>query len=405
LPPILKDFDLDMQHNEGIALPMPDAASAEQSERCAGYIRERIRDAGGSISFAEFMHYALYARGLGYYSAGTRKFGPGGDFVTAPEISGLFTRVLARQCAEVLRKLGDGSVLEFGAGSGRLAVDLLTALTRLGIPPQEYRILEVSADLRERQHRLLREELGDQADAVVWLDRMPEAHRGVVIANEVVDALPVERFLKRGNKVLQLRVAEEDGEFVFVDEAAPDMLIDAVTAIEKYVGGSLPDRYVSEVSLAVPGFIADLAGALERGIAFLFDYGVSRREYYAPDRGEGWLQCHYRHRVHSDPLMLAGIQDLTAWVDFTAVAEAAVESGLDVSGYVSQAQFLINGGLDEELAGMAGMELESRIELSGEVKLLTLPGEMGENVKCIGLARGEVPRLAAFDSADRTHTL
>jgi SAM-dependent MidA family methyltransferase len=405
LPPILKDFDLDMQHNEGIALPMPDAASAEQSERCAGYIRERIRDAGGSISFAEFMHYALYARGLGYYSAGTRKFGPGGDFVTAPEISGLFTRVLARQCAEVLRKLGDGSVLEFGAGSGRLAVDLLTALTRLGIPPQEYRILEVSADLRERQHRLLREELGDQADAVVWLDRMPEAHRGVVIANEVVDALPVERFLKRGNKVLQLRVAEEDGEFVFVDEAAPDMLIDAVTAIEKYVGGSLPDRYVSEVSLAVPGFIADLAGALERGIAFLFDYGVSRREYYAPDRGEGWLQCHYRHRVHSDPLMLAGIQDLTAWVDFTAVAEAAVESGLDVSGYVSQAQFLINGGLDEELAGMAGMELESRIELSGEVKLLTLPGEMGENVKCIGLARGDVPRLAAFDSADRTHTL
>jgi SAM-dependent MidA family methyltransferase len=405
LPPILKDFDLDMQHNEGIALPMPDAASAEQSERCAGYIRERIRDAGGSISFAEFMHYALYARGLGYYSAGTRKFGPGGDFVTAPEISGLFTRVLARQCAEVLRKLGDGSVLEFGAGSGRLAVDLLTALTRLGIPPQEYRILEVSADLRERQHRLLREELGDQADAVVWLDRMPEAHRGVVIANEVVDALPVERFLKRGNKVLQLRVAEEDGEFVFVDEAAPDMLIDAVTAIEKYVGGSLPDRDVSEVSLAVPGFIADLAGALERGIAFLFDYGVSRREYYAPDRGEGWLQCHYRHRVHSDPLMLAGIQDLTAWVDFTAVAEAAVESGLDVSGYVSQAQFLINGGLDEELAGMAGMELESRIELSGEVKLLTLPGEMGENVKCIGLARGDVPRLAAFDSADRTHTL
>jgi SAM-dependent MidA family methyltransferase len=405
LPPILKDFDLDMQHNEGIALPMPDAASAEQSERCAGYIRERIRDAGGSISFAEFMHYALYARGLGYYSAGTRKFGPGGDFVTAPEISGLFTRVLARQCAEVLRTLGDGSVLEFGAGSGRLAVDLLTALTRLGIPPQEYRILEVSADLRERQHRLLREELGDQADAVVWLDRMPEAHRGVVIANEVVDALPVERFLKRGNKVLQLRVAEEDGEFVFVDEAAPDMLIDAVTAIEKYVGGSLPDRYVSEVSLAVPGFIADLAGALERGIAFLFDYGVSRREYYAPDRGEGWLQCHYRHRVHSDPLMLAGIQDLTAWVDFTAVAEAAVESGLDVSGYVSQAQFLINGGLDEELAGMAGMELESRIELSGEVKLLTLPGEMGENVKCIGLARGDVPRLAAFDSADRTHTL
>jgi SAM-dependent MidA family methyltransferase len=405
LPPILKDFDLDMQHNEGIALPMPDAASAAQSERCAGYIRERIRDAGGSISFAEFMHYALYARGLGYYSAGTRKFGSGGDFVTAPEISAVFTRVLARQCAAVLQHMGDGSVLEFGAGSGRLAVDLLSALTRLGQAPREYRILEVSADLRERQQRLLRDELGDQADSVVWLDRMPKAHRGVVIANEVLDALPVEQFLKRGKEVLQLRVADEDGEFVFVDEAAPDRLVDAVTAIEEYVGWTLPDRYVSEVSLAVPGFIADLAGALEQGIAFLFDYGVGRREYYAADRGEGWLRCHFRHRVHSDPLILAGIQDLTAWVDFTAVAEAAVASGLDVSGYVSQAQFLIGGGLDEELAGMAGMELESRIELSGEVKLLTLPGEMGENVKCIGLARGDVPRLAAFDSADRTHTL
>jgi SAM-dependent MidA family methyltransferase len=405
LPPILKDIELDMQHDEGIALPMPDTPSAEQSTRCAGYIRERIRDAGGSISFAEFMHYALYAPGLGYYSVGTRKFGAGGDFVTAPEISGLFTRILARQCAAVLQYLGGGSVLEFGAGSGRLAVDLLTALTRLGVPPREYRILEVSADLRERQYRLLREELGDRADSVVWLDRMPESHRGVVIANEVLDALPVERFLKRGNKVLQLRVADEGGEFVFVDESAPEMLVDAVTSIEGYVGSGLPDRYVSEVCLALPGFIADLAGALEQGVAFLFDYGVGRREYYAADRSDGWLRCHFRHRVHGDPLILAGIQDLTAWVDFTAVAEAAVAHGLDINGYVSQAQFLINGGLDEELAGMAGMELESRIELSGEVKLLTLPGEMGENVKCIGLARGGVPRLAAFDSADRTHTL
>ena len=394
-----------MQHDEGVALPIPDTASAEHSEHCAGYIRERIRDAGGSISFAEFMHYALYAPRLGYYSAGNRKFGARGDFVTAPEISGLFTRILGRQCAAVLQHLGNGSVLEFGAGSGRLAVDLLTVLARLGTPPREYRILEVSADLRERQHRLLREELGDRADCVVWLDRMPDSHRGVIIANEVLDALPVERFLKRDQRVLQLRVADEDGEFVFVDEAAPPMLIDAVDSIEEYVGTSLPDRYVSEVSLALPGFIADLAGALTQGVAFLFDYGAGRREYYSADRGEGWLRCHFRHRVHSDPLILAGIQDLSAWVDFTAVAAAAVKNGLDVTGYVSQAQFLISGGLDEELAGIAEMELESRIELAGEVKLLTLPGEMGENVKCIGLARGDVPRIAAFVSADRTHTL
>ena len=394
-----------MQHDHGLVLPLPDAASAEHSERCAAYIRDRIRDAGGSISFAEFMHYALYAPGLGYYSAGARKFGAGGDFITAPEISALFAAILARQCAEVLRHIGGGSVLEIGAGSGRFAVDLLTALRRLGSPPSEYMILEVSADLRERQERLLRAEPADPADCVTWVDRMPESLRGVIIANEVLDALPVERFLKKDGRVLQLRVADEDGEFVFVDEVAPDMLVAAVESIEAYRGSELPDHFVSEVSLAAQGFVADLAGSLERGVAFLFDYGVGRREYYARDRREGWLRCHFRHRAHSNALILAGIQDLTAWVDFTAVAEAAVADGLDIVGYVSQAQFLINGGLDQELAGLSELPLESQLELSREVKLLTLPGEMGENVKCIGLSRGDTPRLAAFESADRTHTL
>ena len=394
-----------MQHDHGLVLPLPDAASAEHSERCAAYIRDRIRDAGGSISFAEFMHYALYAPGLGYYSAGARKFGAGGDFITAPEISALFAAILARQCAEVLRHIGGGSVLEIGAGSGRFAVDLLTALRRLGSPPSEYMILEVSADLRERQERLLRAEPADPADCVTWVDRMPESLRGVIIANEVLDALPVERFLKKDGRVLQLRVADEDGEFVFVDEVAPDMLVAAVESIEAYRGSELPDHFVSEVSLAAQGFVADLAGSLERGVAFLFDYGVGRREYYARDRREGWLRCHFRHRAHSNALILAGIQDLTAWVDFTAVAEAAVADGLDIVGYVSQAQFLINGGLDQELAGLSELPLESQLELSREVKLLTLPGEMGENAKCIGLSRGDTPRLAAFESADRTHTL
>jgi SAM-dependent MidA family methyltransferase len=394
-----------MQHDNNLALPIPDEASAVHSERCAAYIRERILDSGGSISFAEYMHYALYTPGLGYYSAGARKFGAAGDFVTAPEISDLFARVLARQCATVLEHIGDGSVLEFGAGSGRLAVDLLVALDRLGALPREYLILEVSADLRERQQRLLWDELADLADVVVWIDRMPESHRGVIVANEVLDALPVERFLKRDGNVLQLRVAVEAGEFVFVDELAPDMLVSAVRSIEEYRGSALADRYVSEVSLATPGFIADLAGSLEQGVALLFDYGVGRREYYADDRNEGWLRCHFRHRAHSDPLILAGIQDLTAWVDFTAVAEAAVSNGMDIAGYVTQAQFLLNGGLARELAWMAEMPLESQLEMSKAVKLLTLPAEMGENVKCIGLTSGDVPPLAALESADRTHTL
>ncbi|MBW2473346.1 MAG: SAM-dependent methyltransferase [Deltaproteobacteria bacterium] len=394
-----------MQHEYAFSLPHPDAISAAHSERCADYIRARIRDAGGSISFAEFMHYALYAQGLGYYSAGTRKFGNDGDFVTAPEISPLFGRVIARQCAGVLQSVPGGSVLEFGAGSGRLALDVLRTLEELDAVPAEYRILEVSADLRERQQRLLHEELPGLAHRISWLERMPDTHRGVVLANEVLDALPVERFMRRNSGVYQLRVGEEDGEFVFVDEPAPDILANAIESIERDIGGRLPDNYVSEVSLAAPAWLRDVAQMLEHGMILLFDYGVSRREYYAPERSEGWLRCHFRHRVHSDPLILAGIQDLTAWVDFSVIAEAAASSGLDILGYVSQSQFLIAGGIGAELHEFTDMPIESQLQTAAQIKILTLPGEMGENVKCIGLARGNIPRPAAFESADRTHTL
>lgn len=386
-------------------MPQPDAQSAAHSARCARYIRERVLDAGGSISFAEFMHYALYAPGLGYYSAGARKFGADGDFVTAPEISTLFGNVLARQCARIISQVDDASLLEFGAGSGKLAVDLLRALSRHDALPREYRIIEVSADLRERQQRLLRDEVPEFVDRVVWLDGMPDSHHGVIIANEVLDALPVERFLRRKDGIRQLRVTVEGDEFVFVDEPAPEVLVTAVEAIEEDIGASLPESFISEVSLSAPAWVRDMAATLEQGTALLFDYGVSRREYYASDRNEGWLRCHFRHRVHSDPLILPGIQDLTAWVDFTAVANAAVDAGLEVAGYVSQSQFLLGGGLDEELRDIAGLPLESQLEMSGQIKMLTLPGEMGENVKCIGLVRDNIPGLDAFDSADRTHTL
>ena len=394
-----------MQHDYAFSLPQPDTVSAAQSERCADYIRARMLDAGGTISFAEFMHYALYARGLGYYSAGSRKFGADGDFVTAPEISPLFGRVLAKQCAAALREIDDGSVLEFGAGSGSLALEMLRALQQLDALPTEYRILEISADLRDRQQRLLQDALPGYADRIVWLDRMPDSHRGVVIANEVLDALPVERFLRRKNGVYQLRVADEAGEFVFVDEPGPEILVRAVEAIERDIGEPLPENYVSEVSLAAPAWLGDVAGMLEHGLVLLFDYGVSRREYYAADRGEGWLRCHFRHRAHSDPLILPGIQDLTAWVDFTAVAAAAVDNGLQVLGYLSQSQFLLAGGIEAELQDFADMPIESQLQTAAQVKMLTLPGEMGENVKCICLARGNISRPTAFESADRTHTL
>jgi SAM-dependent MidA family methyltransferase len=305
----------------------------------------------------------------------------------------------------VLRDVPGGSILEFGAGSGRLALEVLRTLDDLDALPAEYRIMEVSADLRERQQRLLHAELPGLADRISWLDRMPDRCSGVVLANEVLDALPVERFMRRKDGVYQLRVGEEAGEFVFVDEPAPEVLSKAVAEIEEEIGEQLPDNYISEVSLAAPAWLRDVAEILDLGMILLFDYGVSRRDYYAAGRNEGWLRCHFRHRAHSDPLILPGIQDITAWVDFTAIAEVAATSGLEILGYVSQSQFLLAGGIEAELHNFADMPIESQLQTAAQIKKLTLPGEMGENVKCIGLARGHIPRPAAFDSADRTHTL
>ena len=385
-------------------LPKPDTESAAHSRLCADCIRARIDDAGGSISFAEYMQLALYAPGLGYYAAGAIKFGRAGDFVTAPEVSPLFSFVVARQCAEVLAQIDGGEILEFGAGSGRLAVDVLTKLDELNALPDRYRILEVSADLQERQERLFRSEAAAYLDRIEWIDAIPERHSGVVIANEVLDALPVERFVRR-ESVQQLRVGAKDDRFEILESDAPRNLVLAIEAIEADLGERLPDGFRSEVSLSAPGWVTEVVASLQNGVAFLFDYGVSRREYYAPDRTDGWLRCHFRHHAHNDPLLLPGIQDITAWVDFTAIAEAANGAGADIAGYVSQAQFLLGGGLDAELQDMMQSPPKRQLELSGQVKLLTLPGEMGENFKCLGVSRGIVAQPSAFTIADRTHTL
>ncbi len=386
------------------ALPKPDTDSAAHSRQCADYIRARIENAGGSISFAEYMQLALYAPGLGYYAAGASKFGAEGDFVTAPEISSLFSYVVARQCAEVLAQVEGSAILEFGAGSGRLAVDVLTKLDELDALPDRYRILEVSADLKERQEQLFEAEAAAYLGRVEWINAIPERHSGVIIANEVLDALPVERFVRRAS-VCQLRVSANNDGFEFLEADAPRKLVAAIEAIEAGLGERLPDGFRSEVSLGAPGWVSDVVAALRDGVAFFFDYGVSRREYYAPDRIDGWLRCHFRHHAHNDPLILPGIQDITAWVDFTALAEAANAAGADIAGFVNQAQFLISGGLDAELQNMMQSPPERQLELSGQVKLLTLPGEMGENFKCLGISRGTVARPSAFTTADRTHTL
>jgi len=394
-----------MQHTQERTLPKPDAASAAHSVAVARHVRELIDDQGGCISFAEFMHAVLYAPGLGYYSAGATKFGAAGDFVTAPEVSSLFGHVLARQCAAVLACIESSSILEFGAGSGKLAADLLTRLAQLDALPESYMILEVSADLRERQEAFLINAVPELAARVSWLDQLPDEHRGVIIANEVLDALPVERFVRRAGHVAQLCIAVEDDRFTMGERDAPDALAAAVTSIEQDLGQALPDGYISEVCLAAPAWTADIGSRLREGVAFLFDYGVSRREYYAPDRSDGWLRCHFRHHAHNDALILPGIQDITAWVDFSGVAAAAIESGLEIAGYVSQAHFLIDGGLTDELADFSELAPAAQLELSGQVKLLTLPGEMGENFKCLGISRGSVVVPASLATSDRNFVL
>jgi SAM-dependent MidA family methyltransferase len=396
-----------MQHgrHSTSGLPQPDEDSLAHCYKVSASIRQAIDEADGSISFAQFMHLALYSPGLGYYSAGTTKFGASGDFVTAPEISPLFGRVVARQCMPVLERIDNGQILELGAGSGKLAVDILRWLDERDSLPERYLILEPSADLQSRQQDLIREELPELYTRVEFLSELPSSFSGVVIANEVADALPVERFERTDDAVLQMHVTADESGFDWSRKQAPNVLATAVEKVESDIGDPLPGGYQSEISLGLPDWIAQLAQSLQKGLILLFDYGVSRREYYAPDRNQGWLRCHFRHHAHNEPLIYAGIQDLTSWVDFTAVAESAEQQGLDVQGFVTQANFLVSGGLEDELAGISDLPIADQLELSRQVKLLTLPGEMGEHFKCIGLSRGKLGDVEAFSVADRAHTL
>jgi SAM-dependent MidA family methyltransferase len=349
------------------------------------------------------MQYALYAPGLGYYVSGTSKFGPDGDFVTAPEVSALFGRVIATQIAPTLLGLGHADVLELGAGSGKLAVDILGKLAELDALPERYRILEPSPELAARQRSLLERRAPALLGAVEWLSDWPTEFRGVVLANEVLDALPFERFRRCVNGVAQLGVCVDGGKLAGAERPAPVTLEQDVIAIESELGRRLPPDYVSEAGLAAGHWVSDLADRLDTALVLLFDYGLPVRDYYAGDRNEGWLRCHFRHRAHGNPLILPGIQDITTWVDFSRVAHAGVDAGLALAGFLPQAQFLIAGGLADEIAA-AGPDASPA--LPREVKLLTLPGEMGEHFKALGFVTGDnVPAPAVFAAADHRHRL
>jgi SAM-dependent MidA family methyltransferase len=350
-------------------------------------IRERIRACDGWIDFADYMQLALYAPGLGYYSAGATKLGAEGDFVTAPEISPLFARCVARACEPLLAPDGEGVVLELGAGTGALAADLLEALAARARLPARYLILEVSAGLRARQRATLARLPPALSGLVTWLDRLPESPvRGVVLANEVADALPVSRFRIGSGGVLACGVAESGGGFAWAEQAPDRELAAAVAGLGLEPG--LPAGYTSEVCRLLSPWLRTVADALGEGAFLLFDYGGSRREYYHPERSAGTLICHYRHRAHVDPFLHPGLQDITAWVDFSAVAAAAEAAGLDVAGYATQAHFLLDAGLPAELSALQGPGTREGVALAAQAKRLVMPGEMGERAKVIALTRG-----------------
>ena len=385
-------------------LPLPDAEARAVSARLVEVLRERIDAAGGCLPFDAFMEAALYEPGLGYYSNGLTPFGARGDFITAPESGSLFARCLARSVAAVLQQLGGGSVLELGAGSAALAVDLLRALQALDALPERYWILERSAAMRALQQDHIARRLPELAARVEWLAAPPPgAFSGVVFGNEVADALPVKRFCWRDGQALELGVAwEERGlvECLRPGDAELQARVAALACAERW-----ESDYRSEFCPALQHWTRELAECLERGLLLLIDYGYGRPEYYHPQRAMGTLMCHYRHQAHADPLWFPGLQDITAFVDFTAIAEAASDAGLRLEGFSSQAQFLLAGGIEAELQDFAEMPIESQLQTAAQVKMLTLPGEMGENVKCICLARGDISRPAAFELADRTYTL
>lgn len=384
-------------------LPQPSEDALVHSAKLAARLRDAIASAGGRLPFAKFMDMALYEPGFGYYSAGARKLGRDGDFITAPELTPLFGHVLARQVAELM-EASERTVLEAGAGSGALAASVLEQLEALGTLPEQYLILEVSADLRERSRDTLAARVPHLLERVAWLNRLPPTFSGVVIGNEVLDAMPAEVFRTTTHGIEEAGVRAVDGGFDWDWRPAPEALADIVAPL---VNG-LPAGYTSEVSLAARGFVRSIAGIIDRGAALFIDYGFPRREYYHPQRSEGTLMCHYRHRAHANPFFLPGLQDITAHVDFTAMADAALSGGMEMLGYATQAQFLVNCGITELLAErlQAGRsEDPAWLALSNSAQRLLSPAEMGELFKVIAFGKGIDVSPAGFIRGDRTDTL
>ncbi|MEO0996058.1 MAG: SAM-dependent methyltransferase [Pseudomonadota bacterium] len=396
----------DMQAFRSAALPPPDPSLRAHAAAVLDAIRAHIRAAGGSIGFDEFMQQALYAPGLGYYVAGHRPFGSGGDFVTAPEVSPLYGRTLAREIGRIHAALGAADVLEIGAGSGALAEAIVGRFAAAG-RPLNYRILEASPALAELQRRRLGELALPPGVRIEWLGGIGDVRiDGVVVANEVVDALPAARFaIAADGSVREIVVREAADGLALATRAAGERLSAAVRAVERDLDAPFAAGFRSELCPALGPWVADIAGLLKRGVLLFADYGCGRREYYAPERAAGTFLCHTRHRAHDDALYLPGLQDMTAWVDFTALAEAGTAAGLDLLGFTTQVRFLLSAGLTDELAEIQAAVPEQAIDYASQAKTLLLPGEMGERFRFMAFGRGMMQPPAAVAGTDLRHTL
>lgn len=388
-------------------LPEPSAESLDYSQQLSDLVQQKIADAGGWLSFADFMHMALYTPALGYYSGGLTKFGSdengGGDFVTAPLISPLFAQSIARQVGQVLSAIStEASVLELGAGTGQLAADLLLTLDELNQQPKQYCILEVSDHLRQVQRETLQKKLPPALfEKITWLDALPNDFVGMMIGNEVLDAIPVHLLVKKADG-LHERGVVFDGGFQWQDKALDNADLAGELDIEQ-----LPNDYLTEVCPAANGLMKSLGEALKMGAVLMIDYGFAASEYYHPQRNEGTLMCHYQHYAHSDPLVYIGLQDVTAHVNFSAIAQAGLDGGLEFYGYCSQAQFLLNCGVLDLLAKESPDDIARYTPIAAAVQKLLSPSEMGDLFKVISFSKGldDDLMLLGFVEGDKSHTL
>ena len=383
-------------------LPAPSPDALTYSDALKRRIVDEIETKGGWIGFDRFMELALYAPGMGYYSGGAHKFGAAGDFVTAPEISSAFSQTLATQAVQIMA-LSAPRIVEVGAGSGRLAADLLLELERRNALPERYDILDLSGELRERQRTTIAQRAPQLLDRVVWLDRLPKRFDGLVLANELLDAMPAHLVRWEDAAIFERGVSITNGEFTWTDRPATGRALDKARDIAAEF--PLPPGYLSEICLAAADWTASWASILGKGALLLIDYGFPRHEYYHPQRETGTLMCHYRHHAHGEPFLLLGLQDVTAHVDFTAIVEAGFNAGLELLGYTTQAAFLINCGLTEVLARTPTEDLLRYLPQAQAAQKLISPAEMGDLFKVIALGKGIDETLVGFAQGDRSETL